>query len=343
MNDKIIRLARELSDYIIKIRREIHMNPELAFEEFKTSKLVKEELGKLGIDVLETAKTGVIGILKGKKEKPVVALRADMDALPINEENDIPYKSRIPGKMHACGHDAHVAMLLGAARVLSEIRYDLRCTVKFIFQPAEEKGLGAKKVIEEGHLEGVNAIFGLHVWSELESGKVGIRDGPTLAGADAFEVRIKGKGGHAAAPHETVDPIVIAADLINAYQKIVTREVNPLDNVVITVAKISAGTTHNVIPEEAVMLGTIRTFRKEVREYVIKRMKEISEGYARALRARAEFKLKEAGIPPTVNNSELATFARRLLSEVGIAEVVSDVKPSMGAEDFALYAEKVKG
>ncbi len=343
INDRIIKLARELSDYIIKIRREIHMNPELAFEEFKTSKLVKDELGKLGIDVLETAKTGVIGILKGKKEKPVVALRADMDALPINEENDIPYKSRIPGKMHACGHDAHVAMLLGAARVLSEIRDDLKCTVKFIFQPAEEKGLGAKKVIEEGHLEGVDAIFGLHVWSELESGKIGIRDGPTLAGADAFEVRIKGKGGHAAAPHETVDPIVIAADLINAYQKIVTREVNPLDNVVITVAKISAGTTHNVIPEEAVMLGTIRTFRKEVREYVIKRMKEISEGYARALRAKAEFKLKEAGIPPTVNNSELATFARRLLSEVGIAEVVSDVKPSMGAEDFALYAEKVKG
>ncbi len=340
--DEVIKLSKELSDYVIRLRREIHMYPELAYEEVRTSELVIRELKSLGYEVHRAAKTGVIGILKGG-EGGVVALRADMDALPVNEENDIPYKSRIKGKMHACGHDAHTAMLLGVARVLKELVKEVKGTVKLIFQPGEEGGLGAKKIVEEGWLDDVDAIFGMHVWADLKSGEVGIKSGPAMASADAFKVIIKGKGGHAAAPHESIDPIVVATDLINAYQKIVSREINPLEPVVISVAKVEAGTTFNVIPEEAIMLGTIRTFNKSVRDYVVKRMKEVTELYASALRAKATFELKEKYIPPTINDPKLSKFAVNVVKKLGIAKVLTDVKPTMGAEDFAFYLEKVPG
>ncbi len=340
--DEVIKLSKELSDYVIELRREIHMYPELAYEEVRTSELVIKELKSLGYEVHRAAKTGVIGILK-EGEGGVVALRADMDALPVNEENDVPYKSRIKGKMHACGHDAHTAMLLGAAKVLKELAKEIRGTVKLIFQPGEEGGLGAKRIVEEGWLDDVNAIFGMHVWADLKSGEVGIKSGPAMASADAFKVVIKGKGGHAAAPHESIDPIVVAADLINAYQKIVSREINPLEPVVISVAKVEAGTTFNVIPEEAIMLGTIRTFNKGVRDYIVKRMKEVTELYSKALRAQATFELKEKYIPPTVNDPKLSEFAVNVVKKLGIAKVLTDVKPTMGAEDFAFYLEKVPG
>ena len=337
--NEIINFSKELKDYIIEKRRDFHMNPELGYEEYRTSEIVSNELKELGYKVFKTAGTGVVGLLNEGK-RYIVALRADMDALPINEENDVPYRSRVAGKMHACGHDAHTAMLLGAARVLSRIKDRLKGTIKLIFQPAEEGGLGAKKVVEEGVVDDVEAIFGLHVWSDLDSGKIGVREGPMMASADAFKVVIKGMGGHAASPHEAIDPIAIAGSLLNIYQRIVTREIDPLEPAVITVASINAGTTFNVIPERIEMKGTIRTFNKDVRDYIVKRMEEITIKYSDALRAEAEFELVEDYIPPTINDPDLTNFAKEVLKPLG--EIVSP-KPTMGAEDFSFYTGKTRG
>ncbi|ASJ17224.1 peptidase M20 [Thermococcus chitonophagus] len=333
----IIEKARELEEYIIKMRREFHMYPELKYEEVRTSKIIREELEKLGYKIIRTAETGVIGVLK-KGNGKTVALRADIDALPIQEENDVPYKSKIPGKMHACGHDAHTAMLLGAARVLREIPFD--GTIKLIFQPAEEGGLGAKKIVEEGHLDDVDAIFGIHVWADLPSGVIGIRHGALLASADAFKVRIVGKGGHGAYPHQTIDPIAIAVELVDGYYKIPIREIDPIEPVVISVTSIKAGTTFNVIPEEAEILGTIRTFNEKVRDFIVERMEKITREYADGMRGSAEFTLTMEHIPPTINDEKLAKFAREVLSPLG--EIV-EPKPSLGAEDFAFYTTKAPG
>jgi len=336
---EIIDISRGLKDYIIEKRRDFHMYPELRYEEYRTSEIVSNELKRLGYKIFKSAGTGVVGLLnEGKKN--IIALRADMDALPINEENDVPYRSRVDGKMHACGHDAHTAMLLGAARVLSRIKEELNGTIKLIFQPAEEGGLGAKKMVEENVVDDVEAIFGLHVWSDLDSGKIGVREGPMMASADAFKVVIKGMGGHAASPHEAIDPIAIAGSLLNIYQRIVTREIDPLEPAVITVASINAGTTFNVIPEKIEMKGTIRTFNKKVRDYIVKRMEEITIKYSEVLRAEAEFRLVEDYIPPTINDPDLANFAKEVLKPLG--EIVSP-KPTMGAEDFSFYTKKAKG
>ncbi len=336
--EKLIRECRGLQNLIVEFRRDFHMNPELAYEEYRTSSIVERELKNLGYSVTRAAGTGVIGVI-GSGGK-TVALRADMDALPINEENDVPYKSRVKGKMHACGHDAHTAMLLGAARVIAKFKDKFRGRVKLIFQPAEEGGAGAKKIVEEGHLDDVDAIFGLHVWAELPSGVIGVRKGPFLASADAFRITIKGRGGHAAAPHYAVDPIACAIDLASMYQKIITREIDPLEPAVISLTCIKAGTTFNVIPEEAVMLGTIRAFREEVRNYIVERMKEITSKGAAVMRCEGMFELTKEYIPPTINNEELAEMAARELKVLG--EVV-EPKQSMGAEDFSFYTRKTKG
>jgi len=340
MEDVIIKRARELSEYIIERRRDFHMYPELKYEEKRTSSIVEEELKKLGYEVVRVAETGVIGILKGKSSGRTVALRADMDALPVNEENDVPYKSRIPGKMHACGHDAHTAMLLGAAKILAEIRDHIRGTVKLIFQPAEEGGLGAKRVVEEGPLDDVNAFFGIHVWAELESGKIGIRSGPALASADAFRIELRGKGGHGASPHLSIDPIAAAVDIVNGLQKIISREIDPLEPAVISVTTIRAGTTFNVIPERAEILGTIRTLNKKVREYIVKRLKEVAESYGKAMRCEVSAEISMENIPVTENDPNLAEFARNVLSKVFGSENIVEQNVTMGAEDFSFYSLK---
>ena len=338
ISDNMVKMAKDLSDYIIKMRRDFHMYPELGYEEERTSGIVVDELNKLGYTIYRGAKTGVIGVLKGGDS--VVALRADMDALPIQEKNDIPYKSRVPNKMHACGHDAHTAMLLGAAHIISKYSEEIPGTVKLIFQPAEEHGMGAKKIVEEGFVDDVDAIFGIHVWSDLESGVIGIREGPFLASSDSFKIMLKGLGGHGASPHLSKDPIVVAVDLINAYQKIISREVNPLEPAVLSVTSIHAGSTYNVIPEDAEMLGTIRTFNMDVRNLIVERMKEITLKYSEAMRCNASIEFAEDYLPPTINNSELAEFARDALRDLGKITVP---EPTMGAEDFACYMEKTKG
>ena len=336
----IIEKAKYLQPYIVQKRRDIHMHPELKYEEFRTSKIVEEELKKYGYKIVKTAKTGIIGILTGDKNGKTVGLRADMDALPIQEENDVPYKSKIPGKMHACGHDSHTAMLLGAAKILSEMKSELQGTIKLIFQPAEEGGLGAKLMVEEGQLDDVDAFFGLHVWMELPSGVIGIKEGPLLASADAFKATIRGKGGHGAVPHMSHDPIAVALDIANAYQKIISREIDPLESAVISVTRIVGGTAFNIIPESIEIDGTIRTFNEKIRSFIIERMTQITEGYAKAMRCDGKFEVTMEQIPPTINDASLAKFARETLKEIGKIQVP---RPTLGAEDFSFYTRIAPG
>lgn len=335
--DEVLKYSRSLSEYIIRMRRDFHMHPELKWEERRTSSIVERELRELRIDVIRVAETGVVGVLKGSGEGPVVGIRADMDALPIQEGNDVPYRSRVPGKMHACGHDAHTAMLLGAAKVLAKVRERINGTVKLIFQPAEEGGLGAKAMVESGALDDVKAFFGIHVWSMLPAGVVGIKEGPMMAGADAFTIKVKGMGGHGAQPHEAVDPIPPACDIVNALHRIVSREVPALQPAVISVTMVKGGTTFNVIPEEVMLAGTIRTFDEGLRNKIIDRIKSIVKHYAEAWGCEGRFELSEGYVPPTINDARVTSIVKRVASK--LTKVVEG-EPTMGAEDFAFYGRK---
>ncbi len=337
MNFDPVSEAERIKDEIITWRRDFHMWPELGYEEERTSKIVGEHLREWGYSIRRVG-TGIIAdIGKGTK---TIALRADMDALPIQEENDVPYKSKIPGKMHACGHDAHTAMLLGTAKIIAAHKDELNGRVRLIFQPAEEGGNGAVRMIEGGALEGVDAIFGFHVWMDLPSGIMGIRDGPFLAGAGVFEGRVLGKGGHGASPHEAIDPIPIAAEAILAFQTMVSRNVNPIETGVVSVTSIHGGTAFNVIPEEVGFRGTFRFFKPEIGELIQKRMEEILEGVTKAHRGKYELNIEEL-TPPTINNPEMASFARKVAQKYGLE--YGEVRPTMGAEDFAYYLQKVPG
>jgi len=332
-----IEEAEKIKDQIIAWRRDFHMYPELKYEEERTSRIVEEHLREWGYRIKRVG-TGIIADI-GEGEK-TIALRADMDALPIQEENDVPYKSRVPGKMHACGHDAHTAMLLGAAKIIAEHIEEFNGRVRLVFQPAEEGGNGAVKMIEGGALEGVDAIFGFHVWIGLPSGLIGIREGPFLAGAGVFSGKLIGKGGHGAAPHLSLDPVPALAELILAYQTIVSRNVDPIETGVVSVTSVHAGTAFNVIPETAEFKGTFRFFKHEVGELMRKRMEEITDGIAKAHRLGYELSVDEL-TPPTVNDKDMADFARRVAEKYGFR--YGDVPPSMGAEDFAFYLQRVPG
>jgi len=339
VESRIIEFSRSLNDYVVSIRREVHMYPELRFEEFRTSELIINELKSLGIEVFRVGGTGVVGVVRGRGDV-TVALRADMDALPIQEENDVPYRSRVPGKMHACGHDAHVAMLLGAAKVLVSIKDYLRGSVKLIFQPAEEGGAGAKKLVEEGVLEGVKAIFGLHVWAELPSGVIATRGGPMNASATSFMIRIKGLGGHAAHPELTKDPTTPAVDIYNAIQKVVTRNVDPFTPIVVSTPKFEGSNASNVIPDEVRIYGTLRVFDLGLRDRVLRRIEDIVKYYSLAWGCEGTLEITGVSYPPVVNTPELVDFTLRVASKLG---EVREAPMSMGAEDFSYYLEKVPG
>jgi amidohydrolase len=339
VESRIVELSKSLNDYIVSIRREVHAYPELRFEEFRTSELVFNELKSLGIDVYRVGGTGVVGVVRGRGDT-TVALRADMDALPIQEENDVPYKSRVPGKMHACGHDAHVAMLLGAAKVLVSVKEYLRGSVKLIFQPAEEGGAGAKKLVEEGVLDGVKAIFGIHVWAELPSGVIATRRGPMNASATSFVIRIKGLGGHAAHPELTKDPTTPAVDIYNAIQKVVTRNVDPFTPIVVSTPRFEGSNASNVIPDEVRIYGTLRVFDLGLRDRVLKRIEDIVKYYSLAWGCEGTLEITDVSYPPVINDSELADFVLRVASKLG---EVREAPMSMGAEDFSYYLEKVPG
>ncbi|USH00695.1 amidohydrolase [Thermococcus argininiproducens] len=329
--------ALKIKEQIIAWRRDFHMHPELGYEEERTSQIVEEHLKEWGYKIKRVG-TGIIAeIGNGTK---TIALRADMDALPIQEENDVPYKSRIPGKMHACGHDAHTAMLLGTAKIIAQHVDELPNKVRLVFQPAEEGGNGALKMIEGGALENVNAIFGIHVWRNLPSGVIGIRDGPLMAGVGKFDVKIIGKGGHGALPHETIDPMPIAAQAILAFQTIISRNLNPLESGVISVGVIKGGNAFNIISGEVEMSGTYRFFNTETKDLIEKRINEVLKGLTSAYGASYELKVEEIG-PPTINDPKMAELVKTIAKRMGLNVV--EAKKTMGAEDFAFYLQKVPG
>ncbi len=338
----LIKESKDMEEYVIEKRRHFHMNPETGFEEVQTSAYLEKELNKIGYNVIKTAGTGLIAIIDSGKEGKTIALRADIDALNVTEDNDKPYCSKIPGKMHACGHDAHTAMLLTAANIIYKHKDKLEGKLKLIFQPAEEGGGGAEKIVKEGHIEDVDQIFGIHVWRELPTGVIGTRKGPFLASADQFKIEIKGKGGHAASPHQTFDPTAVMVDIYNAIQKIVSREIDPLDKAVISIPMLEGSDAHNIIPSIAKMEGTFRTFSNEVRDFILKRMQEIIEGYSHAWRCEGKFEYAIDGVyyPPTINHDESVEDVIEILKPL---DEVEEVDLTMGGEDFAFYLNKTKG
>lgn len=333
--------ARQLESELIQYRRRLHEHPELSNEEFETTKSIRRWLADAGINVLDfPLKTGVLAEIKGKKEGPTVALRADIDALPILEETHLPFASKVPGKMHACGHDFHTSAILGAARLLKEQEDAIEGTVKIIFQPAEESGGGAERVVQTGVLDDVQAIFGMHNKPDLPVGTIGITDGPLMAGVDRFEIEIKGVGTHAAAPEKGIDPIVVSAHVITALQTIVSRNISPLDNAVISVTHLEAGNTWNVIPGKAVLEGTIRTFQESVRAAVPGAIRRVIDGVAQALGATATLRLTP-GPPPVKNDRRLTEWTAEVAEKSGFNVV--DPVPSAAGEDFAEYQKIIPG
>lgn len=347
-NAELLERAKGIHEQIRSWRREIHRHPELTFTEHRTAGLVSSTLSSLGIETeTEVAKTGVVGHIKGGSG-PVVGLRADMDALPIQEVNGTEFDSTRPGIMHACGHDAHTAMLLGAATILKELADEKRLpgTIRLLFQPSEEAQddegkSGGMRMVEEGALKGLDAVFGLHVDSKLEVGTVGTRSGPMLAAADEFELTIRGSGGHAAAPHLTVDPIALSGLVINAIHQVVSRRVNPIESGVITIGSIHGGQASNVIPETVAMTGTIRSYTPEIRNLLHEELQK-AVNVVEAMGGKAELKIN-LGYPPTVNNPEatevMFSATRALLGE----DNVKQADMVMGAEDFSYMAQAAPG
>ena len=320
---------------------ELHMHPELSYEEYETTERIKRELAAAGIEILQIPlKTGVTAIVRGAKPGKTYGLRCDIDALPIEEETDLPYKSKTPGKMHACGHDFHTAAVFGAALLLQERKEELQGTVKILFQPAEESSHGAETVLETGVFSDVTAIFGLHTAAYLPVGTLGIREGSVMAAVDRFELNITGTGCHGGHPDEGVDTILVAASVIQAFQSIVGRNLNPFHTGVVSVTRINGGNTWNVIPDKVELEGTVRSMEKDDRIFIERRMREIAEHTAAAYGANAEL-LWYPGPPATVNEKAWSAFAQKVAEDSGF-EVVPQ-RNSTGGEDFAFYLEKIPG
>ena len=342
---KIISDAKEIQPWIIEKRRTIHKNPELMYEEFETSKLVQNTLTELDIKFQkDIAITGVVGVL-GNGDGPCIALRADMDALPIHEETDIEFKSRVDGKMHACGHDCHTAMLLGAARLLKENEEEIKGTIKLIFQPAEEGGAGGKMMKEEGVLEDpkVEQIYALHVAGTIPTGTLASREGTILAATSTVKILVKGNGGHAAAPHQTIDPVVTGSKIIVELQTIISRELNPLESGVISITMTKAGNACNVIPSTMELQGTIRSLTLEGILKLQTRVKEVAEAIAIANRCEADVTFPGNDYPPTVNDTQCWNLGKLAAGEILGSEQVSEMGPIMGGEDFAYYTLEIPG
>lgn len=319
----------------------LHEKPELANEEFETTNIIKKLLAKVEIDVLDLPlETGLVAEIKGNPNGPIVAIRCDIDALPIKEKTGLPYKSKIEGKMHACGHDFHTAVILGAAYLVKKYQPDLIGTVKFIFQPAEEIGEGAKKILSTGALDDVDVIFGIHNISDAEVAVMGIKSGAMTAAVDRFEINIKGVGSHAAKPERSIDPIIIASNIVTALQTIVSRNIRPLDKALLSVTHIESGNTWNVIPESAYIEGTVRTLDEKTRELITGRMEEIINGIAQSFGGSASLTWY-AGTPATNNTKEWAEFATKIGKIVGYD--VKKISMELEGEDFAYYQKKIPG
>jgi hippurate hydrolase len=348
MKNDALEMLRLFHAELVHIRRDIHAHPELAFEEQRTSQLVADKLAEWGIEVHRgLAKTGVVGVIKGKKVSDrAIGLRADMDCLPMHETAAVPHRSTAPGRMHACGHDGHTTMLLGAARYLAQTR-NFAGTVNLIFQPAEEGGGGGRVMVEEGLFERFpcEAVYALHNWPGLPPGKIAVRPGPMLAATDEVRLRIRGHGGHAALPHLAVDPVVIAAHVITALQTIASRNANPVDALVVSLCSMQTSQlgAFNVIPAHVELVGTVRTFSPEMRDLAERRVKEIATAVAQGLGGGAEIEYLR-GYPATVNTEKEARFAAQVGEKVfGAGNVITDHEPTMGGEDFAYMLQAKPG
>ena len=341
----IAESAKEMLPQLIEIRRDLHRHPELSCKEYRTTRLISEHLQKLGIEVIPWGgETGVVGLLRGGEPGPVIGLRADIDALPIQEQNDCEYRSTVDGVMHACGHDAHTAWLLGAAELLAARRHELKGSVKFIFQPAEELAVGAKTMMSKKVLENprVDVIFGVHNTPNLPAGQVGLKDGPLMANSINIAIAITGKGGHGSAPHKTHDPIMAAAAIIQGLQTIVSRRVDPLEPCVISFGSIHGGQANNVIPEVVELTGTVRTFQPALTDELAVMMRELIDHIAIAHGVETEFVFRQV-IPAVINTPDLVAWVRAPLAEIFGEEGVVRPQPVMGAEDFAFFLESVPG
>jgi amidohydrolase len=340
MIDELKKDVEKLTGKIIEWRRDFHRHPEIAYEEKRTSSVIRQFLESLDIPVAACAKTGLRGVLEGMSGGKTVALRADIDALPLKEEGDREYISENPEAAHACGHDGHMAILMGVAELLSQKKDQFKGKVVFLFQPSEERiPGGAKRMIEEGALEGVDAVFGLHLWQPLPTGSVGIVKGAMMAQPDAFTITVKGKGGHGSMPHTTVDPILVASHLVVNIQSIVSRNVDPLKPVVVSFGTVKGGTIYNIIPSEVSLTGTVRTFDSSIQSLAEERLKKITQETCQAFGATAEFQY-EKGYPPLVNHEDMVDFVIQVAGKTLGEARIQPIEPVMGGEDFAYFLQK---
>ncbi|MGI6783716.1 MAG: M20 metallopeptidase family protein [Aminivibrio sp.] len=349
MLDQIREMSVAMKEETIALRRHFHMHPEAAWNEVETTKKVVKTLKDLGCEIVQVGfggtECGVAADLKGGRPGRCAGLRADMDALPMDEDNDVPYKSIFPGVMHACGHDAHTAMLLSAAKILAEIRPKLSGTVRFLFQPAEESGLksGAKAMVEEGALEGVDEVAGLHIWAQEPSGTILYRSGPVMAAADGWYLTLKGKGGHGSTPELAIDPTITAANIVLNLQAVVGREVSAKETVVVSTGVVKAGeTAFNIIPDTAVMNGTVRSFNPEVQNHVEEAIRRVIAGACQI--GRCEYSLDyKRFIPATINDPGVTGEAVKVFGALAGTENVKEMGLIMGSEDFSYFQQKVPG
>ena len=343
INQKIKDAITNYSDELTALRRKLHSEPELSFEEVKTTAFVCAYLDELGIPYRKTEPTGVIAEIKGASGGKTVALRGDMDALSVEQLNThVPYTSKIEGKMHACGHDAHTSMLLIAAKALSDVKDELPGNVRLLFQPAEEIAQGAKAMVDQGAMDGVDNVFGIHIWSQMPTHKVSCTPGPSFAAADIFKVHFTGKGGHGAMPQDCIDAALVASSFVMNVQTVVSRTIDPQQAAVLTVGKMEVGTRFNIIAENALIEGTVRTFNQDVRDQIETSISQYAKSVADMYGATAEVEYIR-GTQPVVNDEESANLVQQVAAEAFGPDVIYDEKPTMGAEDFSFFLDKASG
>jgi len=344
MINQIIKEAiTNYSDELTALRRKLHSEPELSFEEVKTTAFVCAYLDELGISYRKTEPTGVIAEIKGATSGKTVALRGDMDALSVEQLNThVPYASKIEGKMHACGHDAHTSMLLIAAKALSDVKDELPGNVRLLFQPAEEIAQGAKAMVDQGAMDGVDNVFGIHIWSQMPTHKVSCTPGPSFAAADIFKVHFTGKGGHGAIPQDCIDAALVASSFVLNVQTVVSRTIDPQEPAVLTVGKMEVGTRFNIIAENALIEGTVRTFNQDTRNHIEKSISQYAKSVADMYGATVEVEYIR-GTEPVINEEESANLVQQVAAEAFGSDVVYEEKPTMGAEDFSFFLDKAPG
>lgn len=343
INERLKEAFKEYKDELTELRRKLHSEPELSWEEYRTTIFVCEYLNQLGVPYRRTEPTGVIAEIKGGKPGKTVALRGDMDALSVEELNkELPYASKEDGKMHACGHDAHTAMLMVAAKALNEIKEELPGNVRLLFQPAEEVAEGAKALVKQGAVEGVDNVFGIHIWSQMPTHKVSCTPGPSFASADLFKVTFKGKGGHGAIPQDCIDTAIVASSFVMNVQSVVSRTIDPQQGAVLTVGKMMVGTRFNVIAENAVIEGTVRCFDPEVRDHIEAQLTHYAENVAAVYGATAQVDYTR-GTQAVINDEESAALVQQVAAEAFGEDVIYHEKPTMGGEDFSFYLDETPG